>query len=158
MEFKDQYRHPLWQKRRLEQLEISNFECDHCGSKEKQLHVHHKAYVKGRKIWEYGDTELKVLCEDCHARSHHLKDLLTEALLALDEADLESVLGYAQAKVSCFHPSSEIEVFSCEHAEGVANAFSLIAEEIIPTINGENIITSEQLYALESTKKGVAHG
>ena len=54
--FSAQYKHPLWQKKRLEALSGSGFECQNCGSKDDQLHVHHKSYVKGRNVWDYGCT------------------------------------------------------------------------------------------------------
>lgn len=67
MDFKDQYKHPMWQKKRLEALNDAGFMCQRCCGDEEQLHVHHKVYVKGRKIWEYAISELSVLCESCHA-------------------------------------------------------------------------------------------
>ena len=42
--FSEQYKHPLWQKKRLEILEFSEFTCDNCGDTESQLHIHHRAY------------------------------------------------------------------------------------------------------------------
>lgn len=74
--FSDQYRHPMWQKKRLEALEAAAFTCQECFSDETQLHVHHKKYVKGRMVWEYGLDELAVLCEPCHEGAHAMKDAL----------------------------------------------------------------------------------
>jgi len=74
MEFKEQYKHPLWQKKRLEALESAKFICNRCFDDEKQLHVHHKRYVSGRKIWEYEISELEVLCDDCHELAHDEKE------------------------------------------------------------------------------------
>lgn len=74
MEFKDQYKHPLWQKKRLEALEAALFTCNRCYDNETQLHVHHKRYVSGRKIWEYEVSELEVLCDECHAIAHDDKE------------------------------------------------------------------------------------
>lgn len=79
--YADQIKHPKWQKRRLEMLDEASFTCSACGATEKTLHVHHKRYVKGRQIWEYSDTELEVLCEDCHGVAHDLKDRLARVLL-----------------------------------------------------------------------------
>jgi hypothetical protein len=70
MQFKDQYKHPLWQKKRLEALEYAGFRCESCESTEDQLHVHHRVYVKGRLIWDYEVTELSVLCHSCHEQAH----------------------------------------------------------------------------------------
>ena len=83
MEFKDQYKHPKWQKRRLDALEKSEFTCTCCGSDETQLHVHHRQYFKGRMIWEYADDELEVLCETCHQDAHQVTDALKTLLSTL---------------------------------------------------------------------------
>ena len=61
----DEYKHPQWQKKRLEALERSAFTCCRCGENEKTLHVHHKRYPKG-KIWDCDIHDLSVLCESCH--------------------------------------------------------------------------------------------
>jgi hypothetical protein len=34
------------------------------------LQVHHKAYVPGRKPWEYAHDECETLCKGCHAQEH----------------------------------------------------------------------------------------
>lgn len=83
MEFKDQYRHPLWQKRRLEVLERAEFACECCGETESQLHVHHRQYFKGRKIWEYAENELEALCDSCHEEAHHRLDSVKVLLSTL---------------------------------------------------------------------------
>jgi hypothetical protein len=61
---------PEWQKKRLEKLNEAEFCCSCCFGDSKQLHVHHKRYVKGRKPWEYEDFELAVLCDECHTNAH----------------------------------------------------------------------------------------
>lgn len=83
MEWKEQYRHPLWQRKRLEMLEAADFTCQRCASKETHLHVHHKHYVKGRMIWEYEKYELEVLCEPCHDEAHADKNMLQEILSSI---------------------------------------------------------------------------
>jgi len=76
----DQYKHPKWQKKRLEVLEHDGFTCQNCGDKESQLHVHHGAYVKGRKMWEYDIDDLVTLCDDCHKKVHKCKDVLSAVI------------------------------------------------------------------------------
>lgn len=76
MPYKDQYLHPNWQRRRLECLEAAGWACKKCECEDVTLHVHHKRYVKGRMVWEYENSELVVLCEDCHASEHALRSLL----------------------------------------------------------------------------------
>ncbi len=70
MNFKDQYSHPKWQKKRLEILERDGFKCAKCGDKETQLHVHHKYYEENKKVWVYEPYKLITLCESCHKKEH----------------------------------------------------------------------------------------
>lgn len=92
MEFREQYKHPLWQKKRLEAMTAANFICERCYDGETQLHVHHKRYVKGRKIWEYEVSELSVLCEPCHEYTHEAKDILNEVLTGVCPEGYEDVV------------------------------------------------------------------
>lgn len=70
MKYEEQIKSPKWQKRRLEILQLDDFTCQVCGCKDKTLHVHHLHYEKGKKIWEYPDSSLITLCEDCHQYEH----------------------------------------------------------------------------------------
>ena len=83
MEWKYQYKHPMWQKKRLEVLDSANYQCERCFDDESQLHVHHKHYIKGRKIWEYEATELAALCSSCHDQIHAEKDLLGQVAMSV---------------------------------------------------------------------------
>ncbi len=87
MEWKDQYKHPNWQRKRLEALESAGYQCQSCYDEETQLHVHHKTYIKGRKIWEYDLKELSVLCETCHADAHTFKNELQKIITSLQAAE-----------------------------------------------------------------------
>ena len=68
---------PRWQRKRLEALNRAEFRCEACQDTESTLHVHHKAYFKGREPWEYDVEQLAVLCENCHAYEHDAGDLYT---------------------------------------------------------------------------------
>lgn len=81
---------PRWQKRRLEVLQNSDWECKSCYAKDSTLHVHHKHYVQGRDPWEYEDSQLVVLCDDCHS-SRHESDKKLHNLLA--RADVTGMPG-----------------------------------------------------------------
>ena len=59
---------PRWQKKRVDILQRDNFTCQHCGSTEKSLQVHHLRYQKWKKPWEYDNDELLTLCCDCHEK------------------------------------------------------------------------------------------
>ena len=96
MTFKEQYTHPNWQKKRLEKLNESRFSCESCGTSDKQLHVHHCRYIKGRKIWEYETHELDVLCEGCHKEAHILKSTIEDAIFC--DPNLDKVYLYGLLK------------------------------------------------------------
>lgn len=70
MEYKEQIKSPKWQKRRLEILQRDNFTCQICGDTKSELNVHHLHYEKGKKIWEYPDSDLITLCQVCHEAEH----------------------------------------------------------------------------------------
>lgn len=81
MDFNDQYKHPKWQKKRLDKMNsvIDFYEteipcCEWCHDNESQLHVHHIKYFNGRNIWEYKNDELLLLCDRCHKDIHQLMD------------------------------------------------------------------------------------
>lgn len=77
MTYKEQIKHPKWQRRRLEILEKDDFTCQMCGDKEMTLNVHHLHYHKNRDIWDYKDWELITLCDDCHSNEHSkIEDIL----------------------------------------------------------------------------------
>jgi hypothetical protein len=71
---------PRWQKKRLEILNIHNFTCEECGSTEKELHVHHRFYIKGREPWEYDNDVFQVLCNSCHEKEHFKKNKQKEII------------------------------------------------------------------------------
>lgn len=83
MTYTEQLRHPEWQKKRLRMLEAAGWECSNCGDKSTTLHVHHRQYFKGRLAWEYGDDELVVLCEPCHANEHEELEGLKQLMARL---------------------------------------------------------------------------
>lgn len=90
-------RDPRWQKKRLEVLSANEFACEMCGDAESTLHVHHKAYIKGREPWEYDANQLAVLCEECHAAVHEAApDLLANisSRLPLDGPNSRDTVAY----------------------------------------------------------------
>ena len=70
MDWKEQYKHPKWQEKRLKILERDNFSCLRCFGTEDTLHVHHKYYEKDKMIWEYPDECYLTLCNECHGLEH----------------------------------------------------------------------------------------
>lgn len=83
MNYSDQLKHPLWQRRRLEIMQRDEFACQVCFDKDSTLHVHHKHYIKGRMAWEYADDELVTLCEPCHGFAHEESEAWKQLLAKL---------------------------------------------------------------------------
>lgn len=108
MEFKDQYRHPNWQKVRLAALESASFSCQRCRDRDSQLHVHHKRYIKGRMIWEYSGSELEVLCDSCHTQAHQEKESLMSLLATIPTSIVPDVYSLIAGYCSCANAGHDI--------------------------------------------------
>lgn len=70
--YKKQLKNPKWLRFAENMKELRKWKCEECGNVEKILHTHHKKYLKNRKPWQYNESLIQVLCEDCH-RKEHLK-------------------------------------------------------------------------------------
>jgi hypothetical protein len=66
MTYSDLLKDPIWQRRRLEILQRDDYTCQKCKNQRKQLHIHHRHYINGRKPWDYPDGLLVTLCISCH--------------------------------------------------------------------------------------------
>lgn len=151
----EKLRDPRWQRRRLEIMQVTDFACYQCGTKDQTLNVHHKLYRKGASPWEYADHELVCLCEPCHEKEHSLRERLDQILA--QGADLEQVLGYALGLLlwNQEDDSPPIEVPSWGIAFGIAAAFGLDDEDVIRNVGeGDNdyVISKSRLLALRSLK------
>lgn len=74
MGYKKQLKSKEWYLRRSLILKRDNYKCTECGT-HKNLQVHHKAYVRGREVWNYTDEYLITLCETCHKKEHDSKPI-----------------------------------------------------------------------------------
>jgi hypothetical protein len=124
----EQCKDPRWQKKRLEIMERSVFECDNCGDKETTLNVHHTYYDKGLSAWEYPDESLKCYCEKCHEREHDRDNKLSLAMRKLWTYEKDIIRGFVEGLV-LFHIDEEgereIALENAEKLEGIARAFSV---------------------------------
>lgn len=96
MKYHDQLKHPLWQKKRLEVLELHEFMCENCGGKDDQLHVHHKYYKRGAMIWDYDKYDLSCLCGKCHISVHAIDEQISR-VIHFSERTKEEILGLISA-------------------------------------------------------------
>lgn len=68
------YKNEIWKEFRKDIIESDGYKCTICKrtSNEAILQVHHKKYIKGRKLWEYASKDCITLCRGCHAIEHGL--------------------------------------------------------------------------------------
>lgn len=85
--------HPIWQKKRLEVLTRDGFQCQHCLSESKELHVHHKYYLTGKEPHDYPLDAFETLCFECHEReTEELRDITDDLPLVLKQAGCDAFL------------------------------------------------------------------
>lgn len=70
---------PEWKEKRLHIIRRDGHRCQYCGATD-NLQVHHKYYLQypnhtRPKPWEYPDTALITLCDDCHKKVHDTKQI-----------------------------------------------------------------------------------
>lgn len=73
MKYSEKLKDGRWQVKKTAIMTRDNFTCRICGRKATNgttLNVHHLHYMRGLEPWEYEDSELITLCEDCHKRTH----------------------------------------------------------------------------------------
>ena len=68
---------PRWKSKRKEILERDRNKCIHCMTEQK-LQVHHRQYHFSKMLnefmnpWDYDNSLLITLCENCHQKGHRL--------------------------------------------------------------------------------------
>jgi hypothetical protein len=146
-------KHPKWQRKRLEILEAANFECGHCGSKEKTLHVHHKYYKKGLKPWEYPNTSLLCLCEECHTLYKNQKDKLNKLIGFLGFSDIEELSGYAQGIYFKDHLDESPSLGSFEEVMGFSQCWEIKKPQSIIDLITTRQTNGHDLKKLKDSKQ-----
>lgn len=120
-EFWELYKHPLWQRKRLEIMQRDGFKCKCCGTEGETLNVHHAYYVRGASPWEYPDVSFTTLCDECHKLKHDQKETILTLMAHMDEVDAEKLIGYAMGiliEAQDFCPFT----FWPKHSKGIADA------------------------------------
>lgn len=139
--YSEKLKHPLWQKKRLEVLELYGFSCAYCGSEDKTLHVHHKIYEKGRDPWDYPSSSLVSLCVDCHESRHSLVNEINSIIGSMDPGEIKRLLGYARATFVignvCLDRSLAIRVENYQEALGVSDAYRVDTDELVLHFMGQ---------------------
>ena len=95
MTYAEKLRDPRWQRKRLLILDRDGWACCACGTKNKNLQVHHLVYSK-RDPWDYPDYVFQTLCYDCHAERQTQTDNIVSALrLCLAKVPTERMIEVA---------------------------------------------------------------
>ena len=81
--YAEKYKHPNWQRKRLEIMNRADFTCEACGSTNNSLQVHHGYYERGMDPWDYDDDTLHCFCVDCHLKADELKRRLHKRIATL---------------------------------------------------------------------------
>lgn len=141
-------KHPKWQEKRLEIMNRALFECEHCGTKEETLNVHHMYYEKNKKPWEYPDDCLHCLCIDCHKAIQQIQDKIKIEMSKLMFGELGFLLGYIKGMQSRNFPMVELTIGSYEEIEGIANCWDVKAELIKEELK-DNQINGYKLFYIK---------
>jgi hypothetical protein len=64
--YSDKLKDPRWQKERLEIMQRDEFRCRCCGDTETMLSIHHIRYITKKDPWDYDNSMLMTVCNDCH--------------------------------------------------------------------------------------------
>ena len=86
MSYEEQLKTDEWREKRNAIIYRDMGMCQHCMTS-KNLDVHHKYYLEGKKAWEYPDAALLTLCRSCHSNFHkwlNVKVQQTSLHVALD--------------------------------------------------------------------------
>lgn len=71
MSYSDELKVAKWQRLKAKVCDRDNWTCTVCGNAERELHVHHRYYIKGKNVWDYPASALQTLCDRCHKDEHH---------------------------------------------------------------------------------------
>jgi hypothetical protein len=124
-------RDPRWQRKRLEVMERAEFACEECSSATDTLNVHHRHYVKGRKPWEYGDDELRCLCENCHRIIGAKIEEAQQLIGSVSQFYLEEFIGFMRGSIALHNPDECSVLADCLGVSiGVARAYGVKTADV----------------------------
>ncbi len=68
--YKKLLRNPKWVEFTEKMKDLRDWKCEECGECEKSLQSHHTKYLPNRKPWQYNESLIQVLCNECHEKKH----------------------------------------------------------------------------------------
>jgi hypothetical protein len=97
------FRNDYIERRRGRELELE-IRCDDCGQEDPPIvHVHHRLY-DDREPWDYDDSELFLLCKDCHEQVHAFEKRIRRFVIAIHPSVLDEFAGFLDALEECQNP------------------------------------------------------
>lgn len=112
--YSEKLRDPRWQKKRLEILERDKWTCQGCGSKDKELQIHHTVYESGKKPWEHNSERLKTLCSDCHSMPTEAVKRFREAIAHMTPEGSLALSSHIRFASNTIFKASELPPNVCE--------------------------------------------
>jgi hypothetical protein len=153
-EFWENYKHPLWQKKRTEILQRAGFKCEHCGSEEETLHVHHWYYQRDKKPWEYENHALACLCEQCHEKAGCNQLCIKIWLAGLELAYSQEIIGFLKA-LDCFGTGISAKIDSTEMAIGFGALWGLHSSDIMAQVGNDQMLKTSDLPDMAANWKSI---
>lgn len=144
-DYSDKLRDPRWQKKRLEIFERDDWTCQSCFNSESTLVVHHRRYIADRDPWDYPDSLLITLCENCHGDERvNLRDASDSLIEQVQDKffsfDIQTLAGgFNSFEVACYdsHVLSDVYAWALsdrdiqiELAERYFNHLKEIAKKV----------------------------
>lgn len=138
--YAEKFKDPRWQKKRLEVLERDEWMCQQCFETTETLHIHHKAYEKGKYPWEYDNKYMITLCESCHEdETNTAKDIFDNLVKNikinfLSQDAINISLGFYDIKM--VHSPATVAAALCFFLSD-EKRMSYIVEEFLKDCHGE---------------------
>ncbi len=139
--YSEKLRDPRWQKRRLGVLERDGWTCRFCGATTKTLTVHHRWYVPGFQPWDYPDSALVTLCEDCHQLEYETRAIAEQDILMsfrltdFTAWDLKNILAEGVARLAMVNVPTVVAA-ALSHLFQDPQAMTALVEEHLRAGNG----------------------
>ena len=133
MNYSEQLKSPMWQKKRLKIMERDNFSCKICGDNKNILNIHHYVYKNNASAWEYTDSMLITLCEKCHGLIHSIdSDFAVKFIRFTPNATRQMCFGSEYIKdmgLSLFNQHKDISSLMFDYIEFGSIVFESISTQ-----------------------------
>lgn len=109
------------------------------------LHVHHKCYIKGHKLWEYDDKYLITLCKKCHQTIHSMPEIKIPIFQEMNDGRMEQISTCSVKPIpkQIINPE-QIETFTPWSVVEECNGYYKEVEMITPSYSGLFVKTFSQ--------------